>query len=117
MAKTSSCSIGVTVSGGGETATYVPPGSPVSNPAAPNGGSVAYALAAGVNSIAVPTGAIGVVISPPTSSTNAKTAPAATGQVGVATRANAPSVTFFDAAVTTFDITSAGIEVVNLHWL
>lgn len=117
MAKTSSASIGVTVSGDGETCTYVPPGSPMTNASAPNGGTVDVALAAGNNVITLPTGAIGVVISPPTSSTNAKIIKGVAGDTGITIRPNAPMMLTFGAAVTVFSIDSAGIETIALHWL
>lgn len=91
----------------------------MTNAACPVGGTTPVVLAAGENVIAVPTGAVGVVISPPTSSTNAKTGPTPVGysNLGLPLRANAPILVMFDAAVTQIALYSAGIETLNLHWL
>lgn len=115
MAKESKVSIGVTITGDGETATYVPRGSPATNAAAPNGGTVDFALAAGNNVITPPTGSTGVVIDPPTSSTNVKMLKGVAGDTGIQIKANAPSYLAL-AGVTVFSIDSVAIETVALHW-
>lgn len=116
MAKTSRVSIGITVEGDGETGTYVPPTSPITNATAPQGGPIAYALSAGNNVITIPTGAIGVIIVPAATNGNAKTLKGVAGDTGVALRTNAPSVISFATGSTVFSINATGTETVDLHW-
>ena len=117
MAKTSSGSIGVTITGDGVTSEYVPSGSPVVNTAAPSGGTTPLVLAAGTNTVSVPSGAIGFVLSPPTSSTNGKTLKGIAGDTGVPLRPNAPSMLYLPNGAVSFVITSVGIETCALQWL
>jgi hypothetical protein len=117
MAKTSSASIGVTVTGDGVSNSFVPPGSPMQNTAAPSGGTTPLVLAAGNNVVTLPAGAKGVVISPPITSTNAKTIKGVAGDTGIGILAGSPIMLTFVAGTTVFSINSTGIETVNLHWL
>jgi len=121
MAKLSKLSIGVTVSGDGTTTTYAPPGNPFENAAAPNGGTVDFDLAMGVNTIPIPSGgaagAVGVVIVPPAGSANAKILKGVGGDTGFTIHANRPTVLSFDPATTDFVIDSAGAETIELQWL
>ncbi len=111
MSKTSTLSLGLTVTGDGVNDSYAPP--PVTNSAAPYGGQVSLALAAGFNTITKPAGAVGCVITPPATSTNAKTLKGLTGDTGIGIATASPTVL---AATATFGITSAGIETVLLYW-
>lgn len=117
MAKESKLSIGATVTGDGETCTYVPRGSPMTNATAPTGGTVDLVLAAGNNVVTLPVGAIGVVIDPPVASTNAKDIKGVAGDTGVPMRPGSPMVLNFAAGTVNFSIQSAGIETIALHWL
>ncbi len=89
----------------------------MSNTAAPNGGTVRTALTTGDNTVTPPTGSIGVVIAPSTSSTNAKTLKVAGGDTGLPIRANAPTLYAFPDAAAAFIINVAADEVLALHWL
>ncbi len=87
------------------------------NAAAPNGGTVAFTLAAGANTFAIPTGSTGVVISPPLNSANAKLLQGLAGDVGIIIAANSPLMLTFGVGQASFDINSAGIETLAFHWL
>jgi hypothetical protein len=117
MAKTSQASIGVTVTGDGESSTYAPPGNPLTNATAPSGGTTPLVLAAGNNVVTLPAGAVGVVIAPPTTSANPKIIKGVAGDTGIGTVANAACMLTFVAGTTVFSINSVGIETINLHWL
>lgn len=116
MAKTSNTSIGVTVSGDGIENTYVPRGSPVENTSAPQGGPVRLSLSAGNNSITIPTGAIGAVFSPPTTSTNVKIVKGVNGDTGVTVRNADPFMLTFGAGATLV-INSVGSEDLDVQWI
>lgn len=118
MAKTSQCSIGVTITGDGLGNTYVPPGSPIENTAAPQGGPVKVSLSAGNNTISVPTGAVGCVVSPPVTSTNGKTLKGVGGDTGFALHTSLPFVLSFGGALgASFVINSVGTEDLDVQWL
>ncbi len=118
MAKESNSSIGVTIEGDGTTTTYVPPGSPMTNAAAPNGGAESFVLLLGANTIPIPAGAIGVVLSPPTASSNAKIIKGVAGDTGISIRPNSPLMLTFAAGAVSFDVDSAAAtETVDLMWL
>ncbi len=116
MAKTSTTTVGVTVSGDGVTASITPTGSPVTNTAAPHGGPIAFSLASGF--ITVPTATtIGVVVIPPVASVISKTLKGLTGDTGFLIRENAPSVLMFPTGTATIKITAGSAEDVQLLWL
>ncbi len=117
MAKTSQASIGVTVTGDGETSTFVPPANPMTNATAPSGGTTPLVLAAGNNVVTLPAGAVGVVIVPPTTSANAKVIKGIAGDTGIGMVANQACLLTFVAGTTVFSINSIGVETINLHWL
>ncbi len=117
MAKTSKASIGVTVTGDGVSNSYVPPGNPMTNAAAPNGGTEDLVLAAGNNVVTLPAGAIGAVITPPTTSTNVKIIKGVAGDTGIGIRSGDPVLLTFVAGTTVFSINSVGIETLALQWL
>jgi hypothetical protein len=117
MALTSKSSFQVLVTGNGETAEYQPQANPVTNASAPAGGVVKSALAAGDNTLTLPTGAIGVMIVPPTDSANGKVLKGVGGDTGIALHRQYPTTLFFHSTVTDFVINSVGSETVELHWL
>ena len=64
MAKTSTVTLTIVVSGDGGSSTYAPPGTTITNPGAPDGGPHLFTLVAGPNTITPPSGAKGIVILP-----------------------------------------------------
>ncbi len=117
MAKTSACSIGVTVTGDGITLTYAPPQSPVENTAAPQGGPVLLALSSGFNTVSVPTGAIGCLLVPATGSAITKTLKGLTGDTGVPIRTDGPTLLWLPNSTASFGLTTSGTENVQIFWL
>lgn len=117
MSKTSKASIGVTVTGDGVDNSYVPPNNPLTNAAAPSGGPVKFVLAAGANTITLPAGAVGCVLTPPASSTNAKIIKGVAGDTGIGILASAAILLTFVAGTVSFDVDSVGIESLDLQWL
>lgn len=111
----------VAFSGGGEEGLYTPVSGETDgkwlNANAPYGGPVNISLAAGDNALAVPANAIGIMVVPSASATNAKTLKGDAADVGIALKANYPQVVYFAAAVTSLIITSAGVEQIAVHWL
>ncbi len=114
MSKTSLTSIGITVTGDGENATYQAP--IITNVAAVYGGQLSYALASGFNALSVPTGAMGLLITPPVTSTIVKTLKGITGDTGLILSAVSPTFLSLDSTQTTVGIDASGTETVLLHW-
>lgn len=74
-------------------------------------------LAAGFNSIPVPATALGVVIVPPTASTNGKALKGVTGDTGIPIApAGVTVLTWTAAQVAALGITSVGAETLTLIW-
>jgi hypothetical protein len=116
MAKLSTVTLSATVQGDGVSTTFTPPTSPIQNQAAPTSGPQSVTLSAGNNTIAVPSGATGVLICPPTGSTNNKTFKGVNGDTGVAMAQAAPSYFALGSGVASFVINAAAIETLNLHF-
>jgi len=115
MAKTSVATFKVTVSDtvSGISTTDQPPD--ITNTAAPSGGRAPIALTASPNTITPPTGAIGVMLVPPATSTNVKTLKGVSGDTGILWRPDKPILFYFSSA--TFVILSAGTETIDAFWL
>lgn len=119
MAKIITVNANATVSGDGQTGTQVlPPSFPAVNATGSSGGEVAQALAAGANTIAVPSGHQGVWIMPPSASVVSKTLKGITGDTGVPIHPTLGLIWFFPLGTTSFVITAGGSgETVQLLWL
>lgn len=117
MAKTSTTSLSVAVTGDGVAATYTPATAPMVNTAAPAGGPVDVTLAIGDTTIAVPTGAQGFVLVPPSASTVVKTLKGVGGDTGFAIALALPTMISLPASTTTILVNAASSEVVAIHWL
>jgi hypothetical protein len=76
-------------------------------------------LAAGNNTIAVPASALGVVLVPPPSSTNAKVLKGANADTGIALAPGLSTRVMFSAAgaVASFVLNSAAIETLGIIWV
>lgn len=115
MAKTSTTQITVLTSGDGVTSRNEP--APLSNSTSPSGGPVAVALAAGDNTVLVPSGARGLVLIPPVGSTNAKKLKGVGGDTGFSLRPDEASLLALPAATASIIVNSVAIEVVQVHWV
>lgn len=116
MAKTSTITLVPAIGGDGVSFTYAVPGS-LTNAAAPMGGAIPTALTTGDNTIAVPTGAMWLLISPPTTSTVAKKIKGAAGDTGVLIGPAIVSLIAIASGQTSIILNAASGETVTLLWL
>ncbi len=117
MAKTSTTSISVEVTGDGVTASYTPPSAPVVNTTAPAGGPVSVTLSTGDNTITVPSGTQAFLLVPPATSTVVKLLKGAAPDTGFAIALAQPSFIAVPAATATILVNAASGETVSIHWL
>jgi hypothetical protein len=117
MAKTSTTSVSVAVSGDGVAETFTPSSSPVINASAPAGGPISVALSTGDNTLTVPPGAQGFVFVPPTSSVVVKKLKGIAGDTGFTLSPTLPSVIMLPAGATTALVNAASSETVSIHWI
>jgi hypothetical protein len=117
MAKASTTTIEVEVSGDGVTCEYTPSGAPIENSAAPAGGPVTVSLSSGNNAVTVPTGAVAVLIVPSTGSTVAKKLKGDNADTGFGIRPSAPSLISLVASASTVIINAASAEDISIFWL
>jgi hypothetical protein len=116
MAKQSQVIIQIIVTGDGMNETYQLP--IITNPAAPGGGPLAYALLGAFNVIPIPPGATGVIIVPSSSSAVTKTLKGITGDTGQTISPNAPTyIGFTSPAPANLNITASAPETVSLQWV
>lgn len=74
-------------------------------------------LASGFNSITVPSGAIGVIITPPTTNAVALTLKGVTGDTGISIPAAATSLVTFGTTPSTIGITAASATTGNTQFI
>lgn len=117
MAKQTLLSIGVTISGDGTTTTYVPPASPLTNNAAPSGGPIRQALAAGTNTLIPPATATGLLIVPDKAGIVAMTLQGAAADIGIILSRNRPTFIAFEAPGANILINAAPATVVDIFWI
>lgn len=110
MAKTSTVSVGVTITGDGTTTSYSP--TAVQNTSAPDGGPRLLVLTTGNNTITPPTGATGFTLSP---GTVAKTLKGIAGDTGVPLSITGLTTVFL-ASAASFVINSTGGETISIFW-
>jgi len=115
MAKTSSVTMSITVSGDGLGFTYVPPTAPVVNPASP-GSEILTALAPGDNIITPPPNANYCLVVPAGTSTNPKKLKGVGGDTGVAIHPSNPTLVALPSGGGTFIINATAGETVTLGW-
>jgi hypothetical protein len=108
MAKTATVNISVTVQGDGINLSYNA-GGPETDTAAPGGGPQAFQLTQGFNTIAIPAGAIGVLIVPPSASTNVKIIKGLNGDTGQTVAPNQPVLFSFNGSPASFGLTSNNV--------
>lgn len=116
MAKISTTTLAVVVSGDGVSESYTPPGAPITNANAPAGGPLNVALTTGDNTLAVPAGAVAVLLVPPTSSTVVKKLKVP-GDAGTPFGRAAPSLLGLDVGTSTLTINASAGETIAVHWL
>jgi hypothetical protein len=109
MAKTSTATLTVSVSGDGVAANYTVSST---NNAAPGGGPTAVALSSGNNTITGPAGTTGALVVPPAGSMVAKVLKGVNGDTGIALSNTLP---FFVSAAS-FVINAASGETVQIFW-
>jgi len=115
MAKTSTCTVGVTVVGDSVNESYTP--AALSNVAAPAGGPISIALASGDNTITIPPGAIAVLIVPPATSVIVKKLKGIAGDTGFQISTTALSLLSLPAASSTVLLNASNTETISVHWL
>lgn len=88
----------------------------MTNAIGPAAGPVKVLLATGVNNLVVPTGAMGITISPPASSLAALNLQGASGVTGMAMRTGYPSTNPIPTGTTNVLIGSSREALVYIHW-
>lgn len=114
MSKTSTLTIHVVVSGDGVTNTYAPPGTPITNSAAYDGGPHGVAVILGNNTLTPPTGATGIVIVP--GALGAITAKGIGGDTGIQLAAVRPSFFALASGQGAFVLTSSAADTITIQW-
>lgn len=88
----------------------------ITNSAGAAGGPVKYAIATGVNSIAVPSGSMAMVLQPPASSPASFRLPGVSGATGMAMRSGYPCVIPLPTGLASVLVQSDREEFVYIHW-
>lgn len=114
MATTETTQITVTSSGDGIDSEWKP--TAMSNSAGVAGGPVKTTVATGVNTITVPTGAMGIVIAPPASSSAVLKLLGGAGETGFALRTGQPAHIPLPTGTASVLINSSVVEIVYIHW-
>lgn len=117
MAKTSSVTFTVSITGDGGTLNYTPPGTPLSNTSAPYGGPIPVALSSGNNTLTPPATAQGVMIIPPTGSAITKTLKGIAGDTGILLNNALPTVLSLPVGGGAFVINASNSETITVLWL
>ena len=116
MAKASTVTLSVTITGDGESLSYSLPAGNITNAAAPMGGPIPTALTSGDNTITVPSGAVEVLIVPPAASVVVKKLKGIGGDTGVTISPSQPMMLSLPAGATTFILNAGSTETVTLVW-
>ena len=117
MAKISTTSLSVVVAGDGVSESYTPPGTPITNAAAPAGGPLNVTLSTGDNTLTVPTGAVAALVVPPTTSTVTKKIKGAAGDTGVTIASATPMLLPLGTGTASFILNASAGETIAVHWL
>lgn len=118
MSKAAALALSLTVQGDGQNTAWAPTVA-ITNAASP-GGSQQIALSSGANTITVPTGAIGFVYVPPSSSGVSKTLKGVSGDTGLPMATAIPTPYDWEGAASppaTFVITAASSETGTMYWV
>lgn len=114
MATTETSQITITSSGDGIDSEWKP--TAMSNVAGVAGGPVKTTLAAGDNTISVPTGAMGMVLAPPAASAAVLKLKGGAGETGFALRSGQPSLVPLPTGTAQVLINASDVAIVYLHW-
>lgn len=114
MATTATTGISVVAKGDGIASEWTP--TAMVNNIAPAGGPVKVTLAAGDNTIAVPTGAMGMVLSPRAASPAVLKLKGGAGETGFALRGGQPSHIPLPTGTASVLLSSSIVDIVQLHW-
>lgn len=119
MAKTSTLGITVSVVGDGlnETLGQAPNLLQIVNAACPGALPQNVALASGLNTIAVPPGAVAMLLIPPSNSIVSKVLKGVTGDTGFSMNPALPGLYPFVAGATSVLITAGSAETVQIGWV
>lgn len=117
MAKKSTVTLAVTVTGDGVNTTYNPVGTPIINLAAPAGGPIAAALSTGDNTLTVPAGASHLLIVPATDSVVVKKLKGVGGDTGFTIAPASPTLLGLPAAAVSVLLNASAGEVITIEWL
>lgn len=117
MAKKSTTTLSTTIAGDGISTTYTPPGAPIVNNTAPAGGPISVLLSTGDNTLTVPSGAVALLIVPPSDSVVVKKLKGVGGDTGVTIAPAAPTYLGLPASATEVLLNAASGETVTLEWL
>lgn len=114
MATTAKTEITVTATGDGIDSEWTP--TPMTNNNGPAGGPVKVTLAAGENTLTVPTGSMGMVIAPRAATLGVTRLRAVTGETGFALRGTQPSHVSLPTGATGVILYSTIVDVIHVHW-
>lgn len=117
MAKKSTVTLVVTVTGDGVNTTYNPVGTPIINLAAPAGGPLSVALSSGDNVLTPPAGAMGLLIVPPTNSVVVKKLKGVGGDTGVTIAPAAPMLLSLPSGGGAVTLNAGAGETIVIEWL
>lgn len=117
MAKKSTVTLSLTITGDGITTTYVPPTAPIVNNTAPAGGPILVALSTGDNDLTVPAGATSVLIVPLSDSAVVKKLKGDAADVGVTIAPASPTLLGLPSGATEVTINAASGETISVVWL
>jgi hypothetical protein len=113
MATTNKTKFTVTSTGDGNDSEWT---TEATNNAGAAGGPVRVTLVSGDNTIVVPTGAIGVILKPPSSSGVTKRLKHHAGETGFSIRTGEAAALPLPTGTTSLILNSSGIEVIYVHW-
>lgn len=117
MAKKSSLSMTVTVAGDGVNTTYNPVGTPIVNLAAPAGGPLSVALTTGDNTLAVPAGAVALLVVPDPASVVVKKLKGVGGDTGFTIAPASPSLLGLPSSAVSVLLNASAGETITIEWL
>lgn len=117
MAKQSTVTLGVSVTGDGLTLGYSPQGFPLQNPNAPAGVPTSVAIVNGNNTISIPSGCIAILIQPPAGSVITKTLKGVAGDTGVPIHTANPTLLSLPSGTSSILIAANGAETLAISFL
>lgn len=114
MAKLSTVTLQATVSGDGAAGTFVPPGTPITNPAAPDGGPHLVEINMGANTMTTPPNIKGVIIVP--GSVAQVLLKGVSGDTGVPLSPGVPTFLSIPASLESFVLYASAADTIQMQW-